>query len=86
MILGGAISSEGLLVRLFLLILPATSRPSLGRSSINRPAVAEVGFSRILHGRARERWLLPTPAQGIWTPKLTYQRPENGEQVRLRTG
>lgn len=47
MILGGAISSERLLVRLFLLILPATSRPSLGRSSINRPAVAEVGFSRI---------------------------------------
>ncbi len=26
---------------------------------------------------------LPTaPAKGIWTPKLSYQRPENGEHVR----
>lgn len=27
---------------------------------------------------------LPTaPAKGIWTPKLSYQRPENGEHVKL---
>ncbi|WP_207893484.1 hypothetical protein, partial [Sphingomonas sp. PP-CE-1G-424] len=25
--------------------------------------------------------LRTAPAKGIWTPKLSYQRPENGEQV-----
>jgi hypothetical protein len=39
-----------------------------------------------LGGLAPAEFTDQPPAKGIWTPKLTYQRPENGEQVTSGAG